>query len=149
MNYILILSLICFIGAVHSFVPASVMSQVLYKLDGRFKGNLGRVSDSLTHDEIVKRGLIQSVANYMKDQPNSKINMSKIDTGEYYDVRKLYFDFYGKKIFPSSDISTTKRVRVWLRVFNFLRIWISVLVWVVSKSIANIENIFFNTTKNS
>ena len=93
MNFLLV-TFICFIGTVHSFVPASVMSQVLYKLDGRFKGNLGRVSDSLTHDEIVKRGLIQSVANYMKDQPNSKINMSKIDTGEYY--QNLYFDYYGE-----------------------------------------------------
>jgi hypothetical protein len=93
MNFLLV-TFICFIGTVHSFVPASVMSQVLYKLDGRFKGNLGKVSDSLTHDEIVKRGLIQSVASYMKKKTNSKIDMSKMN--DYYNVQNLYFDYYGE-----------------------------------------------------
>ena len=92
MNFLLV-TFICFIGTVHSFVPASVMSQVLYKLDGRFKGNLGKVSDSLTHDEIVKRGLIQSVASYMKKKTNTKIDMSKMN--DYYNVQNLYFDYYG------------------------------------------------------
>lgn len=91
-----VLLLLCLIGIAHSFVPASVMREVLYKLDGRFEGNLGKVSESLTHDEILKRGVIQSVVNFLHDQPGGayKINLTKMN--EYYDVRKLYFDYYGK-----------------------------------------------------
>jgi hypothetical protein len=82
------------------FIPAKIMSSVLFKLDGRFKNNLGKVSETLVHDEIMKRGLIQSVVKYFYDQPNgtAKINLDKM-SNEYYDLRNLYFDYYGFNIF--------------------------------------------------
>lgn len=88
--------LLCVLNVSHSFVPAEILSSVLFKLEGRFKGNLGRVSDSYTHDEITKEGLIQSVVMYLYEQPGGaqKINLTKMN--DYYDLRKLYFDFYGE-----------------------------------------------------
>ena len=83
------------LGVSQSFVPAEILSSVLFKLEGRFRGNLGRVSDSYTHDEITKEGLIQSVVKYFYEQPggSKKINLTKMN--DYYDLRKLYFDYYG------------------------------------------------------
>lgn len=71
------------------------MTSTIKKLEGRFTGNLGKVSESLVHDEIIKRGLIQSVVMYFHEQPTetNKVDLSKME--EYYDLRKLYFDFYG------------------------------------------------------
>lgn len=95
MRLILILKFLCLIGVSHSFVPATVLKNVMFKLEGRFKGNLGKVSESFTHDEITKEGLIQAVVQYFYDQPggSQKINLTKIP--EYYDVRRLYYDYYG------------------------------------------------------
>ena len=88
--------IILLLGGLECFIPAKIMSSVIYKLDGHFKGNLGKVSESLVHDEIMKRGLIQSVVMYFYDQPNgtAKINLTKFDN-DYYDLRNLYFDYYG------------------------------------------------------
>jgi hypothetical protein len=73
------------------------MESVIYKLESQFNSKLGKVSESLVHDEIIKRGLIQSVVQYFYDQPSGskRIDLAKIDN-EYYDVRKLYYDYYGK-----------------------------------------------------
>jgi hypothetical protein len=44
------------------------------------------------------RGILRSVAKYFSEQPNgtAKINFTKFDTGEYYSIRNLYYDMYGK-----------------------------------------------------
>ena len=96
MKFLIILTLLCLIGISQSFVPATVMESVLFKLEGRFEGNLGKVSETFTHDEIIKEGVIQAVVKYLLDQnrPGSKVNLTK--TNEYLDIRKLYFDYYGK-----------------------------------------------------
>ncbi len=65
MHCFIILTFACLIGVSQTFVPASVMENVLFKLEGRFKGNLGKVSDSFTHDEIIKEGVIQAVVKYL------------------------------------------------------------------------------------
>jgi hypothetical protein len=73
-------------------------------------GNLGKVSESLAHEEITKRGIIQSVVEYFYNQTNgtTKINREK-KTNEYYDLTKLYFDYYGKYIcnIPVRDMIST------------------------------------------
>ncbi len=78
------------------FIPAKIMKSVIYRLESGFSSDLGKVSESIVHDEILKRGLIQSVAAYFVDQQraSNKVNMSNINN--YYDLRKLYFDFYRK-----------------------------------------------------
>lgn len=78
------------------FIPAKVMSTVIGRLDGAFGDSLGKVSESIVHDEILKRGVIQSVAKYLSEHPipSSNVDLSKMST--YYDLRRLYFDYYGK-----------------------------------------------------
>ena len=60
---------------------------------------MGKVSDSIVHEEIIKRGLTQSVVRYFYNQTNSSkpINLAKINN-EYYDLTNLYYDYYGKII---------------------------------------------------
>lgn len=62
-------------------------------------GNLGKVSNSLTHEQITRRGIVQSVVRYFYDKPDGKqkINLDKINN-EYYDLTSLYFDYYRKYI---------------------------------------------------
>ena len=61
---------------------------------------LTQASETLTHERIIKRGIIQSVVRYFYDKsaqkghsPN-KIDLLKIDN-EYYKLDKLYKDYYG------------------------------------------------------
>ena len=96
MKSLILVLFVCLFGVSQSFVPASVMESVLFKLEGRFKGNLGKVSESFTHDEIIKEGVIQAVVKYFYDQnrPGSKVNLTK--QNDYLDVRRLYYDYYGE-----------------------------------------------------
>jgi hypothetical protein len=88
-----------FISNCSGFVPAKLISSVIGKFDAQFEGNFGKVSESIVHDEILRRGLIQSVVRYFYNQTNGsqKINLNKINN-DYYDLKKLYYDYYGKYI---------------------------------------------------
>jgi hypothetical protein len=86
------------IQSTFGFVPARVMKSIIETID---KGlDLSVVSESLTHDEILKRGLIQSVAQYLYEKPNGtlKINLTKIETGEYYYTPNLFSDYYELRV---------------------------------------------------
>ena len=104
--FVLLFNLILLTSNSLGFVPAKIMTAVINKLDSKFDGNLGKVSESLVHDEIMKRGLIQSVVRYFYDQPNGSqlINLTKIDN-EYYDLTKLYYDYYGKYLCNSIPLA--------------------------------------------
>ena len=88
-----------FISNCSGFVPAKLISSVIGKFDTQFEGNFGKVSESIVHDEILRRGLIQSVVRYFYNQTNGnqKIDLNKINNS-YYDLTNLYYDFYGKYI---------------------------------------------------
>ena len=90
------------IPRVFSFVPAKIMTDVIGKLENAASGSLGKVSASLVHDEILKRGVIQSVVRFYYDQPNgsSTIQLSKM-TSDYYNLPNLYRDYYGKYVCKS------------------------------------------------
>lgn len=87
---------ICLFSTTVGFIPAKVMESVIYKLTSEFDSSLGKVSESLVHDEIMKRGLIQSVVKYFHEQPSGsqRVDLAKVE--DYYDLRKLYYDYYGK-----------------------------------------------------
>lgn len=104
--------------SVHSFIPASIVNNFVSTANKQYNGNLGEISSTLTHDEILKRGnrlnnqtthqkqffksfikqqgIIRSIMKFFYDQPGGrqKINFTKIDT--YYDVYSLFYDNYGK-----------------------------------------------------
>jgi hypothetical protein len=84
--------------ACECFVPAKLIRSVIDKADDKLRLDFGEVSESIVHEDIVKRGILSSVAKYMFENPTniSKINLTKLTTGEYYTARNLYFDYYGK-----------------------------------------------------
>jgi hypothetical protein len=56
----------------------------------------GYSSETLTHEEITRRGIIKSVVNYFYDQPHGRdrIDLNKIN--EYYNLFRLYNDYYNR-----------------------------------------------------
>ena len=107
--------LICIIlvncSLVYSFVPADLVEYVFKKIDKSFLRSFDIASDTITHDDILKYGLIQSIVEYHRNQSNGSkvINETLIDSGYYYDLSNLYRDVYGLylcKIRLSSLIKT-------------------------------------------
>jgi hypothetical protein len=80
------------------FVPARLMDYAISKVNKVI--NFTQASATITHEEIIKRGIIRSAAKYFYDQSKlngstAKINLTKLDTGEYYNLKNLYYDYYG------------------------------------------------------
>ena len=96
LKHLLLLYSAYWIFRVESFVPAKLLTQVINQMDTQFNGDFGKQSDTIVHDEIIKRGIIQSVVRYFYDQPNGsqRIDLNKINN-KYYDLTNLYFDYYG------------------------------------------------------
>lgn len=81
------------------FFPYSYLDNLLSLIDASFKFDLGETSKTLTHEDILKQGLVRSVTKYFYEQkPDglNKINLSKANK-EYLDLKNLYHDFYGKR----------------------------------------------------
>jgi hypothetical protein len=61
--------------------------------------NLNQISDSISHEEILRRGLIHSVAKYFFEKSSSqitkKIDMIKLNRTQYYNSNDLFKDYYG------------------------------------------------------
>ena len=82
----------------HAFVPKTLLDTVFKEanalLSSETKSPFGLVSETLTHEEIIKRGIIRSAAKFFYDQPGGKerINLNKME--DYYNIRRLYNDFY-------------------------------------------------------
>lgn len=81
------------------FIPAKIIDFVLSSIDTSEQYNFGRVSETITHEEILKRGVAKSIAKFFYDQPggSTRINLHKI-SNEYYDFRNIYRDYYNKTI---------------------------------------------------
>ena len=51
--------------SISSFMPAQIIDELIQDIDSSNSHiDLGKVSDSLSHDELLRRGLIRSVAQY-------------------------------------------------------------------------------------
>lgn len=101
------------ISSSNCFVPLSLIESVILKFDQFLGVSFGKVSDSMTHEEITRLGVIRSAARYFHDQNQTLINLTKLDT-EYKELSNVYGDFYGKFIFlnlPKFKI---------LLIFNFI-----------------------------
>lgn len=83
---------------VDCFVPANVINELIEAINKETRLDLGVTSDSESHDNILRRGVIRSVARYFYDQPggNKKIKINKLDKYED-DIYALYSDYYGRK----------------------------------------------------
>lgn len=81
------------------FVPQVIINAIIEAVDEKTILDLGKTSESYSHDEILSRGVIRSVARYFYDQPNGKkkIKLNKLDKYEN-DISLLYEDYYGRKV---------------------------------------------------
>ena len=83
--------------SISSFMPAQIIDELIQDIDSSNSHiDLGKVSDSLSHDELLRRGLIRSVAQYYYDQKNgsTKINLNNMDR-YFKDIGLIYTDYYG------------------------------------------------------
>jgi hypothetical protein len=96
---LLLIVIICILATYsHCFVPLKLIRAVIDKSDDKLRLDFGETSETLTHEDIIKRGIINSVAKYMVDNPINKSNVSltKLANGDYYNIRTLYSDYYGR-----------------------------------------------------
>lgn len=82
------------------FIPAQVIDTLVEKIDeASNKLDFGQVSDSFSHEEILRRGVIRSVARFFYDQPNGSKKINLNDMNRYFkSIEQLYKDYYGSLI---------------------------------------------------
>ncbi len=95
---LLVLCVVVF-DACECFVPAKLLRAVIDKADDKLRLDFGEASETLVHEDIIKRGIINSVVKYMRENPTntSNLNLTRLANGDYYNLRNLYYDYYGKK----------------------------------------------------
>ena len=78
------------------FIPAKLMKNIVQKIDTVFGLDMGEVSKTFPHEEIIRRGVQRSVVKYFYEQKNgsTRINLNKTDK-EYLEIKNIYMDFYG------------------------------------------------------
>ena len=83
----------------NAFIPASLIDNVFSKVDKIFLKTFDITGETVTHDDIIKYGVIQSIVEYFYNQTNGKklIDLKKMTT-DYYDLTKLYQDYYNVTI---------------------------------------------------
>jgi hypothetical protein len=77
-------------------MPASILNYLVDHISDKTSLDFGKVTDeSLSHEEIIKRGILRSVAKFLYDQPagNTLID-SNLDL--YTDIDSIYKDFFGR-----------------------------------------------------
>jgi hypothetical protein len=56
--------------------------------------DLGKVSVTLSHEDILRRGLIQSIVKYYAEKSNNRVNSSRLES-YYRSLKNLYVDLNG------------------------------------------------------
>jgi hypothetical protein len=83
---------------INAFIPLRLVDMMIRKTDEETRLDLGMVGETLTHEEILKRGMLRSVAKYFHSKSSNdsfnRIKLTKLETGEYFNVRELFKDFY-------------------------------------------------------
>ena len=97
MNILKIMRWLIILNIAEGFIPAKIMNEVINKVDSTFSFDFGNVNPTLVHEEILRRGLIKSVAKYFYDKENGSvlIDLKKVDN-EYLNINRIYIDYYGR-----------------------------------------------------
>lgn len=93
----LIICLACLAQYGRCFVPAKIIDSLVEIADKESSHlNFNKASTSFSHENILRRGLIRSVARFFYDKPNgsSKIQINNMDR-YLNDIDRLYRDYYG------------------------------------------------------
>lgn len=83
------------INNVNMFIPHGLIENVFSKIDSRLIKTLDSNGETITHDDIIARGVSQSIVSFFYEQTNGskKVNLTKADN-DYYTLRNLYYDYY-------------------------------------------------------
>ena len=79
-----------------AFVPDDLIANALNVSNSFLNDLLGFVSESYTHEKILKLGLIRSVSKYFREtlpDGHQRINLNRTDT-DYQIVSRLFYDAY-------------------------------------------------------
>lgn len=96
------------------FIPNQFVQTLASRLNRQL--NLDQASETLTHGEITKRGLIKSIAKFLSEQESGAkgVRMSRMSV-YMSDIHYLYNDFYSKwikKLEIDNLIETSFRINV-------------------------------------
>jgi hypothetical protein len=99
-NFILVIihCLIAVVPKTVAFVPHNLVRNAIQTTNSLYgQTSFGYVSETLTHEEIIKRGIIRSVAKFFHEQPNGKkrIDLTILEKDYYHSIKRLYSDYYG------------------------------------------------------
>lgn len=88
--------IIWFFKGSNCFIPSQIINSIVENIDKSNNGlDFGQVSESYSHEEILRRGLIRSVARFFHDQPNGSEKVNLTDMERYFkDISQLYRDYY-------------------------------------------------------
>lgn len=97
------LSLVLMASTCECFVPLKVISSALLEFENlRPRYDFGQVSDTITHEEITRRGLIRSLVHFFYAQPGGQSTIQINNMNRYFnDLSRLYEDYYGRKVVHS------------------------------------------------
>ena len=90
------LFVILLVKTINGFVPHDLIKETFHSSNNFLKDLLGFVSESYTHEEILKRGLIRSVSKYFHEtlpDGHQRINLQHVET-EYQKVSRLFYHVY-------------------------------------------------------
>lgn len=92
--YLAFYLILCFLK-IKCFIPNKFVDSLANHLNREL--DLEQASETLTHGEITKRGIIKSIAKFLKEQ-NGGSQRIKMNRMKFYldDIRNLYRDFYAK-----------------------------------------------------
>lgn len=88
---------LCTLNHLSAFIPAKIVDFLIDKADDSLKDQFGEVSQSYTHEEIIRQGVIRSAVKYFseqKDLSHLKLNISQIE--KYFNLRALYKLIYNR-----------------------------------------------------
>lgn len=110
--------ILCFSDINQCFIPNKLVDSLALRLNHEL--NLDEASETLTHGEITKRGLIKSIAKYLHEQKETNtvkpenVRLNRISS-YWEDIRNLYSDFYShwfNKLEIDNLIETSFRINV-------------------------------------
>lgn len=82
----------------NSFVPKDLIETAIKSTNNYLDNSFGYVTETFTHEEIIRRGIIRSVTKYFYDQPGGRerIDLKKIESDYYHSIKRLFHEFYDK-----------------------------------------------------
>ena len=87
-----------------AFIPSKLIDKLIDEAEENQKIILGEASETIVHEMIIKRGLLRSVAKYFYKIASDRIDLSKLETGEYYHTHKLFADFFNHRPYCSFEL---------------------------------------------